>query len=167
VEHSGVFDLGLDMPEAWPGPREPKENRDLTRGEDVLTEDFCISEGSFFVRCVLLLPIIGTDESFGYGVWSTLAEKNFWTYVETFDSGDQGKLGPWFGWFSNHLKGYPETLNIKCRVHPRSERKRPLLELEPTGHPLSIESREGVTLTRLFEIYALHGHDLRSAFAPS
>jgi hypothetical protein len=166
-DHAGVFDLGMDMPEVWSGYREPKDNSELVRGTDVLTEDFCISEGSFFVRCVLPLPIVGTDESFAYGVWSSLSEKNFWKYVETFDSGEQGELGPWFGWFSNRLKGYPETLSLKCHVHPRSERKRPWLELEPTDHPLSIESRDGITLTRLFEIYAMHGHDVRPAFAPS
>jgi hypothetical protein len=163
--HQGLFDLGLDHPDPWPGDRTPAINAELTRGTDILTEDFCISEGSFFVRTVLPIPLIGTDETFGYGVWSTLSEKNFWTYVETFDSGEQGGLGPWFGWLSHRLKGYPDTANLRCRVHPRSGRQRPRLELEPTDHPLSLESREGITLERLLDIYALHGHDLRATLS--
>lgn len=38
---------------------------------------------------MLTLPLIGTSETFAYGVWSTLSEKNFWAYVESFDSGEQ------------------------------------------------------------------------------
>ena len=81
--------------------------------------------------------------------------------TDSFDSGDQGRLGPWFGWFSNRLKGYPETLNLKCQVRPRSGRQRPLIELEPTEHPLAVEQRDGITIDRLLEIYSLNGHDLR------
>ena len=76
-------------------------------------------------------------------------------------------MGPWFGWFSNRLKGYPETLNLKCQVRPRSGRQRPLIELEPTDHPLAVEQRDGITLDRIFEIFALNGHDLRPTLGQS
>ncbi len=132
-----------------------------------LSADFCVLHGEhFFVRCVLAIPILGTGgQSFGYGVWSTLSEKNFRSYAETFDSGNQGELGPWFGWFSNRLPGYPDTLNLKCQVHPRTGPARPWLELEPTEHPLAREQRDGIGLDRLLEIYALNGHDLARAIA--
>ena len=67
-------------------------------------------------------------------------------------------LGPRFGWFSNRLKGYPDTLNLKCQVHPRAGRQRPWIELEATDHPLALEQRNGITFDRLLEILALHGH---------
>jgi hypothetical protein len=115
-----------------------------------------------FVRCVLPIPILGSGgQEFAYGVWSSLSEKNFRGYTATFDSGDQGRLGPWFGWFSNRLNGYPDTLHLKCQVHPRDGRVRPWIELEPTDHPLAVEQRNGITLDRLIEIYALNGHDVR------
>jgi hypothetical protein len=158
--HHGLFDLGMDHPDPWPGDAAPESNEQVTRGTDVLTEDFCISDGSFFVRAVLPIPLVGTSETFAYGTWSTLSEKNFWAYVETFDSGEQGGLGPWFGWFAHRLKGYPDTANLRCRVHPRPRRQRPRIELEPTDHPLSVESREGIGFDRLLDIYALHGHAL-------
>jgi hypothetical protein len=157
-----VFDLGLTHPDPWTSHRTPARNAEVTRGTDILTEDFCISERSFFVRTVLPIPLIGSDETFAYGVWSTLSEKNFWKYVETFDSGQQDDLGPWFGWFAHRLKGYPDTANLRCQVHPRSGGQRPRLELEPTDHPLSLESRAGISFERLLDIYALHGHDLRA-----
>jgi len=46
-------------------------------------------------------------------------------------------------------------------VHPQERRQRPVIELEPTDHLLSVESREGITLDRLLEIYKLNGHELQ------
>jgi hypothetical protein len=166
--HRGLFDLATDGPEHWQGSREKEPNSALEGRTDILTEDFCVIEGrDRFIRCVLELPIVGSSEEvFGYGVWSTLSPANFDRYVETFDSGDQDDLGPWFGWFSNRLTGYPDTLNLKCQVHPRSGRQRPLIELEPTDHPLAVEQREGITIDRLMELFALNGHDLGAAPSP-
>jgi hypothetical protein len=161
--HGGLPELGCGKPEPWEGPEDEKvPNSAAVTSNHFLSEDFCVLNGEhFFVRCVLDLPIVGGGgRSLGLGVWSTLAEKNFRRYVETFDSDDQGSLGPWFGWFSVYLKGYPDTRNLECRVHPRDGRQRPWIELEPTDHPLAREQREGITLDRVLELHALNGHDL-------
>ena len=59
------------------------------------------------------------------------------------------KGGPCFGWFSDKLSGYPETLGLKTMGHLQSYPDRPLIELEPTDHPLAVEQRDGVPLDRL------------------
>jgi hypothetical protein len=158
--HPGVFDLGCARPDFWEDSEVPLPNSAALRSTHCLTEDFCILGGQhFFVRCILSLPLVGAPgEHFAFGVWSTLSPANFQLYVETFDSGDQGALGPWFGWFSNRLAGYPDTLNLRCLVHPRADRQRPWIELEDSGHPLGRESWDGITYERLFEIYAAYGH---------
>ncbi|WP_166297401.1 DUF2199 domain-containing protein [Bradyrhizobium sp. 26S5] len=162
-EHHGIFDLACGKPAQFPGPEELAPNSALDLDGDFLSEDFCVLEGEhFFVRSVLELPIIGSDNKrFGFGVWTTLSRENFERYVASFDSGGQDGMGPWFGWFSNCLQGYPETLNLKCRVHLKSGRQRPKIELEPTEHPLAVEQRLGVTFDRVLEIYAINGHDIR------
>jgi hypothetical protein len=167
MRHAGLFDLASGKPEFWRGSEEKRPNSEVRTSDNILTEDFCVLAGEFFfVRCVLQLPVVGaSDVYFGFGVWATLSKKNFDIYLDTFDSGHQGGLGPWFGWFSNRLKGYPDTLNLKCHVAPREGRNRPYIELEPTPHPLAIEQREGITFDRLLEIYALNGHDLRNALS--
>ena len=59
------------------------------------------------------------------------------------------------------LKPYPETMNLKTRIHLRDNGIRPYVELEPTDHLLSVEQREGVSVERVAEIYAtmMHGDD--------
>jgi|SRR5215475_4126123 len=165
--HEGVFDIAYDRPALWSGDDEASPNSAVATSRSILSEDFCvIKDEHYFVRCVLEIPILGVDdERFGFGVWSTLSRQNFIVYMDTFDSGDQGKLGPWFGWFSNRLRGYPDTANLTCQVHPRDGRQRPSIELEPTGHPLAIEQRNGITFDRLLDIYAAHDHDLRPVLA--
>jgi hypothetical protein len=162
--HKGIFDLACAKPDPWTGDETKAPNGAITGAKHILTEDFCILENEhFFVRCVLQLPIQGTHETFRYGVWSTLSRENFEIYLDHFDSGDYRGHGPWFGWFSNGLKGYPQTLNLKCDVHPCNGRLRPLVELRSADHPLVREQEEGITFDRLLEIYALHGHDIRTS----
>jgi hypothetical protein len=165
--HRGLFDLALDRPDHCTGEPATARNAELDKSGNFLSEDFCVLDGEhYFVRCVLSLPLLGASEThFGYGVWSTLSEANFDSYVESFDSEQQGGLGPWFGWFSNALKGYPDTLNLKCRVHPRDGRQRPIVALEPTEHPLAREQQVGISFDRVLDLYALNGHDLRPALS--
>jgi hypothetical protein len=163
--HKGLFDIACDNPEQWPEPLEIRPNSDVLNSEHLVTEDFCILDGEhYFVRCVLELPIVGLpDETFGYGVWSTLSKPNFEKFAGFFDVGCPPGIGPWFGWFSNRLKGYPDTLNLKCDVLPQPNRQRPLIILDEVDHPLVAEQWDGISIDRLFEIYRLNGHDLGSA----
>jgi hypothetical protein len=46
----------------------------------------------------------------------------------------------------------PSTLSLKTRVHTQAVGQRPLIELEPTDHPLAVEQRTGITLARVQEI---------------
>jgi len=161
-EHRGIFDLACAKPDVFPGAEDYASNAVVAASSHGLSEDFCVLDGQhFFVRSVLRLPLIGLPgQFFAFGVWSTLSKKNFLLYTDSFDRGDQASLGPWFGWFSNRLKGYPDTFNLKCQVHPQDGRTRPWLELEETNHPLAGESREGITFDRMLEIYSLYGHSI-------
>ncbi len=56
---------------------------------------------------------------------------------------------PYFGWIATSLSGYPDTLKFKAMVRTREVGERPLIELEPTEHPLAVEQREGITMERV------------------
>lgn len=112
----------------------------------VLTADTCVwKDEHFFVRAVLEIPLIDRAGSFEFGVWSTLSPDNFERYMALFDSPERAaSLEPMFGWFSNRLPGYPETLSLKCLVHPRDDYLRPTIELEATDHPLAVQQCRGI-----------------------
>ena len=53
---------------------------------------------------------------------------------------------------------YPDTLLLKTHVHLRGVNARPLIELEPTDHPLAVEQRNGITAARVRELGELFEH---------
>jgi hypothetical protein len=109
----------------------------------------------YFIRGVLEIPLANSDDLFCYGVWASLSEKSFELARAAYAANEEA--GPFFGWFSNRLPGYPETLGLKTHVHVRAK-VRAAIELEPTDHPLSLEQRNGIDLARVQAIVegALH-----------
>jgi hypothetical protein len=99
-----------------------------------------------FVRCLIVVPIIGSDEPFRWGVWTSLSKSNFDKMVELWDDPKLPYEPPYFGWLSNSIDLYPETLTLKTNVHSRDIGQRPYLFLESTDHPLAIEQRAGITM---------------------
>jgi hypothetical protein len=158
-EHEGMFDLAAFAPDFWTGAETREPNRALRMDGDFLSEDFCVLGGdSFFVRCVIEIPVHGLTEKFGLGVWSSLSRTNFDLYIERFDDGDYAGLGPWTGWFSSSLVTFPDTLEQPCCVHPQLDRQRPVITLDDPDHPLSVAQDQGVSPERVLEIYAACGH---------
>lgn len=101
-----------------------------------LTSDTCIVDGQhFFVRGCIEIPVVGADEPFIWGVWVSLSPENYKEFCLLLEKDDRGSFGPYFGWLSASLKGYPETEDLKTRVHLRNCGVRPYIELEPTKHP--------------------------------
>jgi len=147
-EHEGLPDMSFHAPIYYQQVPEPDRAR---RAQ--LTSDTCVIDGEDrFVRGCLEVPILDAGSMFVWGAWVSLSQRNFDRYVETFAASAPEGEGPYFGWLSNRLPGYPETLNLKARVHLQAAGKRPLIELEPTDHPLAVHQREGIPLTRLLAI---------------
>lgn len=46
----------------------------------------------------------------------------------------------------------PSTLNLKALVHTQPVGERPLIELEETDHPISVEQHRGITMARVQQI---------------
>lgn len=144
--HKGVpLDWAYDAPSYW--------STSLASDPGCfLNSDFCvIKEKDYFVRCVIELPIIGSVERFCWGVWTSLSKSNFDRIVERWEN-PQPDEPSYFGWVSNSIDVYPETLNLKVSLHNRDARQRPSALLEPTDHPLAIEQRNSITVDRVREI---------------
>jgi len=145
-DHDGLPDLGSTYPDPYLAV--PEEER---AARTHFTPDACIvrdEDGEhFFVRGIIQIPVHGRDEAFGIGAWVSQSQVNFERYV----SGRAKE--PTFGWLVTHIAHYAEpTFLLKTRVHFRVEPLRPNIELEPTAHPLAVEQRVGIPLSRAWEI---------------
>lgn len=119
---------------------------------------FADSDGDLarFVRGTIELPILDPvdldEDSFIIGVWASLSEANFNRYLDNPDAGADEQREAWFGWLSNRIPVYEDTLNLRTNVYLRGENLRPLIEVQTSDYPLSRDVHEGVTLRRAREL---------------
>ena len=152
------LDFACETPIYWNQLSEEERRRAF------LSADICTIGEDRFIRGCLEIPVIGRRERFVWGVWSSLSDQSLRRAYELWDVAEIPAEEPArFGWFSNelkHLYGEQSTLNLKARIRFRAGNLRPLIELEPSDHPLAREQSEGITLERVQEIAAalLHRH---------
>jgi hypothetical protein len=153
--HSGLaLDWGFKAPIYW--DQTPEVER-AKRG--FLNSDFCeIDHRDFFVRGVIAIPILDRKEQFMWGVWVTLSKPPFDRMISLWNDPEIVNEPRYFGWLSNRIPIYPDTINLKTNIFSKNVKHRPYIELEPTDHPLSIEQRNGITWNRVEEISALILH---------
>jgi hypothetical protein len=126
-----------------------------------VTEDTCIVDNEFFfIRGVIEIPILDSEEHFGWGVWCSLSEKSFNRVIELGDAEDVEDEPSFFGWLNTHLPEniYPDTLSLKTNVCLRNNNQRPFVYVQPSEHPLSVEQRDGITMARVQEIAEIIMH---------
>ena len=147
--HCGLpMSYGTDAPAYW----DPSLAGDKS---STLEQEQCIIKNEhFFVRGRLVIPVTdaaGTE--FDWGVWVSLGRDSFTRALSLRTTPGREREQSYFGWMSTELPLYqPSTLLLKTRVHTQAVGQRPLVELEPTGHPLAVEQRTGITLARVQEI---------------
>jgi hypothetical protein len=113
-----------------------------------------IDDEHFFVRGSIAIPILDDpDKTFSWGVWSTISQANYEIMAANWSVEGREKIVlPAFGYLSNKIPLYGDTLNLNVLSHTMPVGQIPVFELEPTDHPLAIEQREGITMERVHEI---------------
>jgi hypothetical protein len=126
----------------------------------LLSSDQCVIQAQhYFVKGLVEIPIIGSDEVFSWAAWVSLSRDNFSRSADLWDTAGRETEEPYFGWLSTDLFLYsPSTINLKTRVHTRPIGQRPFIELEPTDHPLAVEQRTGITMERVRAIAEAVSH---------
>ena len=128
--------------------------------ESFLEEELCvIQRKAYFVRALIEIPVHDAPDSFSWNVWVSLSRDSMRMMTDHWETPGREADPSYFGWLSTELLPYaPTTVNLKTRVHTRPLGERPVVELEPTGHPLAVEQREGITLTRVQEFAEAYLH---------
>ncbi|MDD9920793.1 MAG: DUF2199 domain-containing protein [Boseongicola sp.] len=157
----GIFDIGYDHPQVWPhGNREASGQDILEVGRDRLGTDLCEMDEHYFVRAILPIPIIGTDQYFAFGPWGSVSEKSFKAYVEANKSSDPTFDGC-FSWLMNDLPGFEMDDWLPCDLEVEDPDQRPRLYVHEGTHELANLQRNGMTFDRLLDVYAAAGQDIR------
>lgn len=156
-EHDGLpLDWAYEKPAYWEGPRSD---------EDFLTADLCSwtaddATRHWFIRGVLHVPVPELDDTLRYGVWSSLSRESFERVRELWDDPARTDEPAYFGWLSNSLPGYPETLSLKLHVITDSLDLRPRFVLHDDDHPLIREQQEGITIDRILDLFGPRLHEI-------
>jgi len=129
----------------------PEDERD-ERAE--LSSDQCIiDEKWIFILGRIEIPVTDADENFYWLAWASVSEANFLRMSELWEMPGRENEPPYFGWLNTSLPCYDEsTIDMKTNLHTRPIGERPLIELEPTDHPLAVEQRNGINLARVQQI---------------
>lgn len=123
----------------------------------VITRDQCVIDGTtFFLRGRIVVPVIGLEEPFIWGVWAEVSPKCFIRTHELWN--EQGReLEPVYsGWLDTELPLYGTTTNLEVNVKTQIVGRRPHFEIISDEHPLGKEQCAGITLARVQEIAAFH-----------
>jgi hypothetical protein len=153
--HEGIPTFGAKAPLSYYAVPENERDERCALG----TDNCIIDDEHFFVRGCLEISVHDHSDPFIWGVWVSLSKANYDAWAAVFGQAQRAHVGPFFGWLDAWLKPYPETVNLKCKVHLRDEGIRPLIELEPTTHPLALEQKCGISMTRVTEIHSIMVHD--------
>lgn len=111
-----------------------------------ISSDQCILDDEhYFILGTLDLPIQGSDEVLRWIAWSTLSRISFERADELWTVDGRESEPPYFGWLSNRIPGFPDSLHIKVLVHTEPLGCRPRFEVVEDRHPLGDAQRRGIT----------------------
>jgi len=124
-----------------------------------LSDDLCVVDDEhYFTAARLSLPILGTDDALDFICWVSLSRQSYDRMTASWLDPDRVNEEPYFGWFSSRLPGYPDTLNLKVKLHQQAPGIRPMIELEPTEHPLSLDLHNGISPERAKKVRDVLAH---------
>ena len=156
-EHEGLpLDWSHDAPSQWDGGKGK---------DDRLTEDLCwwtddAGDPAYFIRGVLHVPVPELNDTLRWGVWSSLSRQSLDRVLELWDDPARTQEPPYFGWLSNWIAGYPDTVNLPLDVVTTELDLRPVFVLHEGDHPLIAEQRDGITLDRVLDLVGPRLHEV-------
>ena len=137
------------------------------RAESALSAEQCIihadGETSYFVAAVLEIPIKESTTTVSLQVWVSLSRASFEDVHARWHDPSRTEAGPYVGWLSTALPGYPDTMFLKTRVHQRSAGLRPRVELQADEHPLAVHQHSGIGPKDLVNLLSALIHDSDNA----
>jgi len=119
----------------------------------MLTPDQCVIDGrDFYLRGRILVPVLGLEEPFVWGVWVEVSPKIFLRTNELWTKEGRENEPPFPAWLNTELPLFGNTINLEVSVQTQRVGRRPQFTVVDESHPLAIEQRNGITVERVEEI---------------
>lgn len=152
MDLGGPVDIGFEEPEDWPHG-ERGDTPVLAVGADRLSSDLCRCGDQRFLRVVIEVAILGSDERAFLAPWAAVDHSTFYAYVAHATEGAAAP-GPATGRLANDLAqaGIGAALDIRFPPDARPNATHPAF-----AAPLTFDA--------LLDLYAALGQDMRALLA--
>jgi hypothetical protein len=138
-------------PAGWDRTRDPASG---LYGE--LFEEQAVVHGprrsGFYLRGNLEIPVVDAADDLLLVVWVSISGADFERTHGLWHDPRRADEPAYFGRLCNRIAGYPDTWHLDVKVHTQPPGRRPVVELEPSDHPLVAEQKRGVTAARAVQI---------------
>ena len=141
--------------------RQPQSFLDLSDSKKEsckISDDLCVFGDfeRFFVRGVLELPIQGTAEVFGWGMWVEIEQDDYENMIEKWEK-DMSNEEPFSGRLDTIPPGYETDLKYEVSIQLQDKDTRPFFALKSNNSKLYLEQQNGITIERVAELNSFIG----------
>ena len=138
-----AFDKCYKMPdEIWSLSGPEREERAQ------IDSDLCRLDERYFIRGVAYIPVLETDQFYGWGIWAEIPKEQFFEYVKSYKEDNSSK--PRFsGIAANEIPSYPNTIGLELTVQLGNESQRPTFYFSGNSHLLAKEQVQGISLEKV------------------
>jgi hypothetical protein len=150
LSHEDIpLSFAADFPDQYANmSSEDRDNR------SIIGSDQCIiNSEAFYVRGLLEIPILDSDDKFLWGLWASVKEEVFDELSDSWEEqGRESRRGPFKARLGNKLAVYPDTFNLKMTIKVQPVGTRPLFFIDEENHPLAIAQRVGMSANETQEL---------------
>ena len=140
-EQYDEIEPGFRRPDAYFAvPKDERADR-IKESDDLV----CIDELAHFIRCVAPIPVLGREQTYGWGFWVKVTKAHYEEYLRYFtDDPPAGHQG-FAATLANQTRLVAPTLGRRVHVHLGRGKARPSLMLLDDEHELTVQQTAGVS----------------------
>lgn len=113
-----------------------------------IDSDLCRLDDRYFIRGVAYIPVQGSDQCYGWGIWAEISQDNFFDYLESYKNDNSAK--PRFdGWVANDIQYYANTLGLEVDVQLGDASQRPTFFFKASNHLLTQDQWKGISIEKV------------------
>ena len=153
---------GLPFPWGSEAPALCYEIPEIERDRRIeMSSDQCIVDGTnYFVLGRIEIRVVNSADNFYWLAWVSVSEPDYDRMTDLWQSMGRETEPPYSCTLSSELPCYSEsTLGLAAQLYTQPVGERPFVVFDLSDHPIVIEQRNGITISRVQEIgeKCMHG----------